>query len=59
MSVTVKAIFENEQVKPLPVMENHRAPFNRFIISTALTENMSIMTDDDKFKAYHHLVIII
>ncbi len=40
-------------------MENHRDPFDRFIISTAITENMSIMTDDEKFKAYTHLVNLV
>jgi PIN domain nuclease of toxin-antitoxin system len=43
----------------LPLIENHRDPFDRFIISTAITENMSIMTDDEKFKAYSHLANLV
>lgn len=40
----------------LPFVSNHRDPFDRFLIATAISEDMSIITADDKFKAYQHLV---
>lgn len=43
----------------LPLMKNHRDPFDRLIISTAISEDMSILTVDDKFKFYSKLVDII
>ncbi|CAN5328869.1 type II toxin-antitoxin system VapC family toxin [soil metagenome] len=43
----------------LPLMKNHRDPFDRLIISTAIFEDISILTVDDKFKFYSKLVDII
>ena len=43
----------------LPFVSYHRDPFDRFLISTAISENMSIITSDEKIKAYHHLVKIL
>jgi len=43
----------------LPLMGEHRDPFDHFIISTAIIENMSIMTSDEKFLAYEQLVNIV
>jgi PIN domain nuclease of toxin-antitoxin system len=43
----------------LPFVSGHRDPFDRFLIATAITENMSIITVDEKFKAYQHLLGII
>jgi len=43
----------------LPLMKDHHDPFDRLIISTAISENMSIITVDDKFKLYRKLVDII
>ena len=43
----------------LPLMKDHRDPFDRLIISTAISENMSIITVDDKFKMYKKLVHLI
>ncbi|MEO8109336.1 MAG: type II toxin-antitoxin system VapC family toxin [Ginsengibacter sp.] len=40
----------------LPLVFGHRDPFDRFLIPTAVSENMSIITLDEKFKAYQHLV---
>ncbi|MDQ6756848.1 MAG: type II toxin-antitoxin system VapC family toxin [Bacteroidota bacterium] len=56
LPVTKEHIYYYQQ---LPFIENHRDPFDRFIISTAIKENMSIMTDDEKFKAYSHLVNLV
>lgn len=49
-------IYNYEQ---LPLIGDHRDPFDRFIITTAIVENMNIMTDDGKFKAYSHLVNLV
>jgi len=43
----------------LPLVKDHRDPFDRLIISTAISENMNIITVDDKFKLYKKLVDII
>ena|ERR1035437_3707534 len=43
----------------LPVFENHKDPFDRFIISTAKFEGMEIMTSDEKFNLYSSFVKII
>jgi PIN domain nuclease of toxin-antitoxin system len=40
----------------VPLFENHRDPFDRFIIATAKTEGLSIMTNDEKFKLYEGFV---
>ena len=40
-------------------MKDHHDPFDRLIISTAISENMNIITVDDKFKLYRKLVAII
>lgn len=54
----VKNKYLDEFVK-LPLMKDHRDPFDRLIISTAISENMSVITVDDKFKIYRKLVDII
>lgn len=36
----------------LPVFDNHRDPFDRLIIASALTENLTIISTDEKFKLY-------
>ncbi len=56
LSVTKEHIYNYQQ---LPLTEDHRDPFDRFIISTAISEKMSIMTDDGKFNAYSHLVNLV
>jgi PIN domain nuclease of toxin-antitoxin system len=43
----------------LPLMKDHRDPFDRLIISTAISEKMNILTVDDKFKLYQKLVNLI
>lgn len=40
----------------LPFVSEHKDPFDRFLITIAISENMSIMTVDEKFKAHNHLV---
>jgi PIN domain nuclease of toxin-antitoxin system len=36
----------------LPLIDDHRDPFDRFIISTAIAENMKILSVDKKFQLY-------
>lgn len=38
------------------LFENHRDPFDRFIIATAKFEGMSLMTNDSKFTQYQTFV---
>lgn len=42
----------------LPFFPNHKDPFDRLIIATALTDNLSIISADNKFGLYNHLVTI-
>ena len=43
----------------LPSFANHKDPFDRLIIATALSENVAIITADTKFGLYEELVSII
>lgn len=36
----------------LDIMENHKDPFDRFIISTAVSEDLKILSSDKKFDLY-------
>lgn len=42
----------------LDLEEAHRDPFDRIIISTAKTENISVITKDGNFKGYKNLEIL-
>jgi PIN domain nuclease of toxin-antitoxin system len=41
------------------LVENHRDPFDRLIIATALFENLPIISADDKFKNYKNIVELV
>lgn len=43
----------------VPMYTNHRDPFDRLIIATAMVENASIITVDPKFQHYSDLVRIV
>lgn len=43
----------------LPLFNDHRDPFDRFLIATAKHEDFLIMTTDSKFQLYSNLVQII
>ncbi|MEO6452579.1 MAG: type II toxin-antitoxin system VapC family toxin [Ginsengibacter sp.] len=43
----------------LSLVSDHRDPFDRFLIAIAILEDISIITVDEKFKAYQHLVNLI
>ena len=49
LSITEKHISSYSQI---PLLEIHKNPFDRLILSTALTENIPIISADDKFKLY-------
>lgn len=40
----------------IPLLENHRDPFDRMIIATAIVENLSVITSDEKFNWYPDLI---
>jgi PIN domain nuclease of toxin-antitoxin system len=40
----------------LPVFENHKDPFDRLLIATAATENLTLISIDEKFKNYQNIV---
>ena len=42
----------------LPVVENHRDPFDRMLIAQALSENLAVMTSDSRFENYMRLRVI-
>ena len=43
----------------LPLFPNHKDPFDRLIIATAITDNLSIITTDTKFSLYNNLVTVL
>ncbi len=43
----------------LPLFDDHKDPFDRFLISTAMVEGMHLMTSDEKFNLYVSLLKII
>lgn len=43
----------------IPFLEEHRDPFDRFLLATALSEQMPIISADEKFLLYQPLVSII
>ena len=40
----------------LDVMENHKDPFDRYIIATAISEDLKILSSDKKFDLYQAVV---
>ncbi len=43
----------------IPLIANHRDPFDRLLLATALYEGLAIITADEKFSYYNNLVTII
>jgi PIN domain nuclease of toxin-antitoxin system len=43
----------------LPLFDNHKDPFDRFLIATAKFEQMDVMTSDEKFNWYSSLINIV
>ena len=48
-----------EEYIRLPIEKTHHDPFDRIIISTAISEDMGIITVDEKFSLYDKLVNLI
>jgi PIN domain nuclease of toxin-antitoxin system len=43
----------------LPQFDNHKDPFDRLIISTALIESLIVISVDGKFRLYEDLVSVL
>jgi len=43
----------------LELIPDHRDPFDRLIIATAIEENIKVISSDEKFKNYHSLIHLI
>jgi len=43
----------------LPLLQNHRDPFDRLLLATALSENMAIISADSNFKFYQPQIRLI
>ncbi|MBF0120223.1 MAG: PIN domain-containing protein, partial [Desulfobacterales bacterium] len=43
----------------IPLYDNHRDPFDRLLIATALSENFSLITSDEKFILYQNLIPLV
>lgn len=43
----------------IPLHADHRDPFDRLILATALAENMPIISADEKFRWYQEIVEVI
>ncbi len=43
----------------LPLLEDHRDPFDRFIIASAMAEKLPILTSDKKFHLYKNLLRLV
>ena len=53
---------ENEHINAyslIDLIEDHRDPFDRLIIATALDENMPVISADEKFKNYQSQIQLI
>jgi PIN domain nuclease of toxin-antitoxin system len=42
----------------IPFYDNHRDPFDRLLLATAMVEKMTIISSDDKFKQYTIIIDI-
>ena len=56
LPIANKHISAYEQV---PFFEQHRDPFDRLILATALTENWPVISADEKFQLYREVVKVI
>jgi len=43
----------------IPLLDEHRDPFDRLIIATAHSEKLSLMSNDSKFHLYKDLIKVI
>lgn len=50
---------ENQHIQAyseIPLLANHRDPFDRLLLATAFCENMPIISADEHFADYHPLI---
>lgn len=40
----------------IPLYEDHRDPFDRLLIATAMAEGLTLISDDSKFERYTNLI---
>ena len=52
-----EAALDNYEI--IPFIPGHGDPFDRFIIATALSKNLTIISADEKFKNYQDLVEVL
>jgi PIN domain nuclease of toxin-antitoxin system len=45
-----------EAYKNVPLMQEHRDPFDRLLIATALEDKLTVLTADKNFHLYHSLI---
>jgi PIN domain nuclease of toxin-antitoxin system len=43
----------------IPLLEIHKDPFDRLILATALSENIPVISSDEKFKNYTSIISLI
>jgi PIN domain nuclease of toxin-antitoxin system len=43
----------------IPLRPEHKDPFDRLIIATALSENIAVISADEKFKLYDSLITLV
>lgn len=43
----------------IPLFEDHRDPFDRFLVATVISESMVFMTADRKFEYYNGMIEIV
>jgi len=42
----------------LPLLADHRDPFDRMLVATAIEENLQVLTIDEKFILYDNLQVV-
>ena len=48
-----------EAYSQIPLLPNHRDPFDRLLLATALSENMAIISADEHFNLYPPQISVI
>ncbi len=56
LPITNQQIFSYQQI---PFFDDHRDPFDRYILSTAFANDLTLITADDKFDRYCSIVDVI
>ncbi|MCF0064270.1 type II toxin-antitoxin system VapC family toxin [Dyadobacter chenwenxiniae] len=48
-----------DNYETIPLMVGHGDPFDRFILATALSENLTVISADEKFQGYKKIVEVL